>query len=239
MQLYSNSQTPLYKQVADAINEMLNDGTYRPGDKIPSEDKLCETYGVSRVTLRAAINLLVKEYKLKKMQGKGTFVNAPVFIETKVGGSFTKFCLQIGAIPKTDIISSKEVAASQIVAHQLGIQPSVAVCQICRVRYINNVAAIFEIDYFRSNDGYILHADVANYPIANAIKENTGLEVGRFEDVFDIVQATDEQAQIFRCQTTTPLLLVRQKVLTKDRQILYYNEQYIFSERYKYVVSYA
>lgn len=239
MQLNPNSQTPLYRQVADAIGKTLNDGTYRPGDKIPSEDKLCEIYGVSRVTLRAAVNLLSADGKLKKMHGKGTFVSAPVFMETKAGGSFTKFCRQIGAVPRTDIISASKVPALPLVTHHLGVEAGLLTCRICRARYINDVAAIFEIDYFRNEDDYILKADVSDAPIADAIKENTGLEAGRFEDIFDIVQATDEQAGIFRCQPNTPLLLVRQTVLTQDRQILYYNEQYILSERYKYVVSYV
>ena len=239
MQLHPNSQTPLYRQVADAIGKTLNDGTYRPGDQIPSEDKLCETYHVSRVTLRSAINLLVEDGKLKKMHGKGTFVSAPVFVETKAGGSFTLFCRQIGAVPRTDIISSQKVPALPLVAHHLGVEAGLPVCRICRARSINDVTAIFEIDYFRSEDDYILTADVSDAPIADAIKENTGLKAGRFEDIFDIACATEEQAALFRCQPGTPLLLVRQTVLTADRQILYYNEQYILSERYKYVISYV
>jgi len=239
MQLNPKSQTPLYRQVSDALVKSLSDGTYRPGEQIPSEDKLCETYGVSRVTLRTAVNLLVEDGKLKKLHGKGTFVCAPVFVETKAGGSFTKFCRQIGAVPRTDIISSGKVSAPQLVAHHLGAEPGRPVCQISRARYINDVAAIFEIDYFRSDDDYILHADMSIAPIADVIKENTGLEASRFEDIFDIVRATDEQAAIFRCPPNTPLLQVRQTVLTLDRQILYYNEQYILSERYKYMVSYV
>jgi len=238
MQLNPKSQTPLYQQVADVISKSLNDGSYRPGDQIPSEDKLCENYGVSRVTLRAAINLLVENGKLKKMHGKGTFVCAPVFVETKAGGSFTKFCRQIGAIPRTELLSSGKVSAPQLVAHHLGVEPGLPVCQISRARYINDMAAIFEMDYFRSEDDYILRADVSLSPIADIIQENTGLEARRFEDIFDIARATEEQSEIFKCLPATPLLLVRQTVLTLDRQILYYNEQSILSERYKYMVSY-
>lgn len=238
MKINPKSQIPLYKQVAAELNKRLSDSTYRSGDQIPSEENLCETYGVSRVTLRAAINLLVDEGKLTKIHGKGTFVSAPVFVETKVGGSFTKFCRQIGAVPRTDIIFSGKVAAHKGIATHLGIELGMPVCQITRVRYINDVAAIFEIDFFRIDEEYILQADLSSSPIADVIKENTGLEASRFEDIFDICQATKEQAAIFRCVTNTPLLQVRQTVLASDRQILYYNEQYILSERYKYMVSY-
>lgn len=239
MQLNPNSQTPLYRQVADDLNKTLNEGAYRPGDKIPSEDQLCQMYRVSRVTLRAAVKLLVEDGKLKKMHGKGTFVSAPVFMETKAGGSFTKFCRQIGAVPRTDLLSSEKIPSSPLVARHLGVEAGLPVCRISRARYINDTAAIFEVDYFRSQDDYILSADVSGSPIADAIKASTGLEAARFEDIFDIARATEEQAIIFRCQANAPLLLVRQTVLTRDRQILYYNEQFILTDRYKYVVSYV
>lgn len=239
MQMNPNSQIPLYRQVAEALLRTLNDRTYRPGDKIPSEDKLCETYGVSRVTLRAAVNLLAEDGKLRKMHGKGTFVSAPIFVETKAGGSFTRFCRQIGAIPRTDVLSSGKIPASPLAARHLGTETGLPVCQIRRARYINDVAAIFEIDFFRGEDDYILSADVSDKPIADAIKEHTGLEAVRFEDIFDIARATEEQADVFRCPPGAPLLLVQQTVLAADRQILYYNEQYILTERYKYVISYA
>lgn len=239
MQMNPNSQIPLYRQVAEALLRTLNDGTYRPGDKIPSEDKLCETYGVSRVTLRAAVNLLAEDGKLRKMHGKGTFVSAPVFVETKAGGSFTRFCRQIGAVPRTEVLSSGKIPAFPLVARHLGTEAGHPVCRISRARHINDVAAIFEVDYFRGEDDYILSADVSGRPIADAIKEHTGLEALRFDDVFDIAPATEEQADVFRCPPGAPLLLVQQTVLAADRQILYYNEQYILTERYKYVISYA
>lgn len=66
-----------YKQVADQLLEKIQDGTYKPGDKIPKEDELCTAYGVGRQTLRNAVSQLEESGYLKRIQGSGTYVCEP------------------------------------------------------------------------------------------------------------------------------------------------------------------
>lgn len=54
---------------------------YKPGDKIPSEPQLVNTYEISRVTVRNAIQQLVNDGVLIKKHGKGTFVKSAVYTE--------------------------------------------------------------------------------------------------------------------------------------------------------------
>ena len=75
--------------------------------------------------------------------------------------------------------------------------------------------------------------------VSDIIFSHTGLNVQQFEDVFDVNAATKEQAKMLKCPTGTPLLTVHQIVMTTNRQILYYNEQYILADRYKYAISYT
>ena len=69
-----NSVVPMYKQVLNILNEKISSGELKPGDKLPSEAALIKEYGVSRITIRAAITELVEEGILARSQGKGTFV---------------------------------------------------------------------------------------------------------------------------------------------------------------------
>ena len=66
--------SPRYHQVYVALRAWVRDGTYRPGEQIPTEPALCATFGVSRITIRKAIDALVKEGWLVRQQGRGTFV---------------------------------------------------------------------------------------------------------------------------------------------------------------------
>jgi GntR family transcriptional regulator len=65
---------PFYVQIRNAIKQKIESGEWKEGDIIPSEKELSETFGVSRVTIRAAIAQLVKEQLLTRRAGYGTTV---------------------------------------------------------------------------------------------------------------------------------------------------------------------
>ena len=68
---------PLYSQVLDALMGMIEDGTFKIGDRLPSEDELAEQFGVSRPTLRRALGHLETQGAILRRQGIGTFVSWP------------------------------------------------------------------------------------------------------------------------------------------------------------------
>lgn len=66
--------SPRYHQVYVTLRTWVRDGSYRPGDRIPTEPQLCEIFDVSRITVRKAIDNLCREGWLVRQQGRGTFV---------------------------------------------------------------------------------------------------------------------------------------------------------------------
>ncbi len=65
---------PRYHQVYVGLRAWVRDGAYRPGQQIPTEAALCRAFGVSRITIRKAVDNLVREGWLVRAQGRGTFV---------------------------------------------------------------------------------------------------------------------------------------------------------------------
>jgi len=63
-----------YHQVYVTLRSWVLEGTYKPGDQIPTEPQLCEMFRVSRITVRKAIDHLSREGWLVRQQGRGTFV---------------------------------------------------------------------------------------------------------------------------------------------------------------------
>ena len=59
------------------LKRNIQEGTYPYGTALPAERELAENFGLNRSTVRAAIQTLVEEGLLKKVQGKGTFCDAP------------------------------------------------------------------------------------------------------------------------------------------------------------------
>jgi GntR family transcriptional regulator len=72
------STLKLYIQVYSIIKEKIESGELPDGSQIPTEDELCKTYDVSKITVREAIHELVREGYLRRQQGKGTFVTYSV-----------------------------------------------------------------------------------------------------------------------------------------------------------------
>lgn len=68
-----DSSLPLYRQLADELTRQIENGVIRPGDKLKSESEMVSEYGVGRLTVRNALQLLVNRGDLVKVQGKGTF----------------------------------------------------------------------------------------------------------------------------------------------------------------------
>ena len=68
---------PLFIQIREVIRSKIESGEYPPGTTIPSELDLAEMYGVSRLTIRTAIDALVYEGLLRRIQGKGAYVTEP------------------------------------------------------------------------------------------------------------------------------------------------------------------
>jgi len=72
------AEVPLYERVRQSIAETLTDGTHSPGDKLPSESRLAEEFGVNRLTVRRAIEELARAGAVESRQGSGTFVSARI-----------------------------------------------------------------------------------------------------------------------------------------------------------------
>lgn len=70
----TESSVLLWRQVADDITAAIDSGELQPGERLPNEFALAETYGVARVTIRRAIEDLKKRDLVRVQQGRGTFV---------------------------------------------------------------------------------------------------------------------------------------------------------------------
>ena len=96
MKLDKESTVSLYIQLMHVIKEQIHNGTYLEGEQIPTEGELSKMYNISRITIRRAIEELCQQGYLKKIQGKGTFVEAPKIyrkLEQDNNISFTEACI--------------------------------------------------------------------------------------------------------------------------------------------------
>ena len=75
--LKETAKSPAYARLAGDIKQMISSGEYQPGAKIPSEASISRTYGLSPMTVRQAVGLLVEQGLLRRVHGSGTYVCGP------------------------------------------------------------------------------------------------------------------------------------------------------------------
>lgn len=71
----TNPRTPMYAQLRGYLAERIAKGDWKPNDRLPPELELAERFGVSRITVRKALETMVEEGVIYRVQGKGTFLS--------------------------------------------------------------------------------------------------------------------------------------------------------------------
>jgi len=141
---------PKYLQISAWLKELIQNGRYQPGEKLPSEVALSQVCGVNRNTLRQAIAELATMGLLRKEKGTGTFVaQTPVELRHKLEHilSFTDLMRDSGIEERTKILSKKMATADEDIARALFLGPSKKVIVVRRVRAGDGIPLIYEESY--------------------------------------------------------------------------------------------
>ncbi|MFV0561441.1 MAG: GntR family transcriptional regulator, partial [Enterococcus sp.] len=144
---------PLYKQIRDDIRKKIEADEYKESERIPTEFELADQYGVSRPTIRQAVQALVDEGYLEKRKKRGTIVIKPKIQQefTHVIESFDSEMHRKGMAPKTKVIYFKQTKASEEVAENLGLVVGEAVYKLTRLRYAAEKPIVLVTSYIPSH----------------------------------------------------------------------------------------
>jgi GntR family transcriptional regulator len=101
----SQDHAPLYRQLQRLLRESIQNQVLSPEDALPAERELADELGVSRITVRKALDGLVAEGLLTRRQGAGTFVAARVEKSFSKLSSFTEDMISRGRTPHSTWLS--------------------------------------------------------------------------------------------------------------------------------------
>jgi len=131
------SGVPLYIQIREAIRDRIRRNELGDGDKLPTEIQIAAEYGVSRMTVRQALDDLVNEGLLERKRGVGTFVTARITRNYTRLTSFHEEAIEQGLKPTSRILAIRLMPASEELANRLKIDPGNEVVYIERLRMLN------------------------------------------------------------------------------------------------------
>jgi len=232
---------PLYYQIEMNLRKEIVAGDFKPGHLLPSERDLMNTYNVSRVTVREAINRLVVQRLVIKKQGKGTFVAKydPKHADHMVGplNSSSEVFLLKNYTVKTKVLESKKTAPTKEIYKKLQLEEceSEEIFYLERVRYANDTPVAHIKCYLPY--GSIEGIEKINFSVATlyrTLEDYYRLELYEAYEVIEAIKADEKSARLLQLEPGDPVLLDQRKTYLKNGTIIEYEKVRYRSDIYKY-----
>lgn len=131
------TEDPLYRRLARAMRGLIEVGYLRNRDRLPSERRLAEATGLSRVTVRKAFEELIADGMIQRQAGARSFVSQPIDHSLSVLMGFTSDMRQRGAISRSIILDKSVGMPEPEDMLKLGISPGEQVLRLSRIRLAN------------------------------------------------------------------------------------------------------
>lgn len=226
--------SPLYKNIANKIKEEIISSNINNDEAIPSETKLAEKFNVSRVTVRQAIDLLVNEDILYKIQGSGTYVkNSRIEHHIYKLQSFHEEMTELNKKPSTKIIDFMVICPDKNISNILKIDENEKVFFIKRLRYADEELLILEETYLPVN----LFPDLT-YEVMTKSKydyiESKGYKIKEnYQEIIPMIPDEDK-CSILELKKPIPILNINVWSTLDNDLVFEYTKLYFRSDRYTF-----
>jgi len=206
------------------------------GDAIPSERRLSSELGVSRLTLRAALDDLVREGYLVRRHGSGTFVGQPKIAQQLTLTSFSDDMKRRGMVPDSRTIGLENVHAGAQVGRALNVSPDARVFRVRRLRLADGEPMAVET----------LHVPVSLMPgltptqLEHAsfyalLEERYGITIASGLQTIEPTVTDEEESDLLHVPLHSPAFLFERTTQTADRRIVEFVRSIYRGDRYRLV----
>ncbi|KRK90115.1 GntR family transcriptional regulator [Lentilactobacillus sunkii] len=220
---------PIYIQIHNEIKRNIEANKWKIGDRIPSERELSTDFGVSRMTLRQAIQTLVDEGILERRVGSGTFV-ANQKVQEKMSGvtGFTDLMLAQGKKPSSKTISYHTMEPSLSEMEKLNITQDQSVLRMERIRYGDEVPICFEVATVPENIIEGLEKAEVTSSLYRTLEQKKDLRIGKAQQTVSAMLASERIAEYLNIKRGDAILRLRQITSLQDgRPFEYVRTQYV------------
>lgn len=237
----ADSASPKYHTIRMSIQNSIKSGTLQAGDMIPTEKELIDTFNVSRITVRKALDLLENEGYIVRVQGKGTFVkdrNEQLEDESyqNINGCSELIRYQ-KMTPQRNLIKKEVIKADRELAEQFGIEEGEPALLFQRIYTADGVPAIFassliNLKHLPNFEKY----DTINYSMVEIIKDEYKITIQKGPKLIKAVEADEEMAEYLQVEKNYPLLqmkaaryaLVNDKICMIEKLTMVYRTDKIY-----------
>ncbi len=229
---------PLYHQLKLALHQEIERGIYKPGDRLPSEPELIREYGVSRITVRQALDELEAEGLIVRRHGKGTYV-AERRIEQELVRltDFMEDMQQAGQNPSSRVLAFAHEPASPLIAGALHLTEGTEVVRVERLRLADDRPIAYDITWLPLRFGALLAGmDLTQETIYHILEARYAIPVVSGAFSITATTATNQQADLLDIPAGAALLLIQRISYTTKEEPVYVQDRYYRPDRVQYRV---
>jgi DNA-binding GntR family transcriptional regulator len=216
---------PHYRRLYEQLRRQIEDNAYMEGDMLPSENELCALHGLTRPTVRHALDTLVNEGYIKKHKGKGSIVSG---IPKEIG---------ILSIYGTTSAVGKKNLLTQIIAKprvQLWEEPffydlsrkekELGCIKIERLRLVHDKPVFFDVNYLPNlNLPRFCSRDIENKSLFEILRKHYQIEVRGGEQKLKAITAGKQIAEYLHIKQGAPVLHLMRKIETNRPDYFFYS----------------
>jgi GntR family transcriptional regulator len=205
------------------------------GDSIPPERRLAVDLGVSRPTLRAAIDDLVREGLLERRHGSGTYVTKPKLAVPLTMTSFSEDMARRGMRATSRILSFETITAGAKLGSRLRVSPMDRVYAIRRLRCADGETMAIEALYVPEQRVPGLRAEDLRGSFYALLRERFGIVVASGIQTIEPTVASQEEASTLGVPVHSPAFLFERLSESADGERVEYVRSVYRGDRYRIV----
>lgn len=241
MAIRSDYPDPLWIQAVNLITSEIESGALRRGSRLPPERELCQSLGISRVTLRKALNHLVVEGVLVASHGRGWYVADPVPQKEWPNSleSFSETASRMGLSSLSEVLRADVAPASLDESEELTVAPGTPLFVLERVRLLGGVP--IALDVTRIANALVPGIADADFSVDSLYDRLavSGVVPARADSIIESREADEYTAGHLGIQPGKPLLVMNQLAVDTNEHPLFASTIKYAGDRYRLRTSFA
>jgi DNA-binding GntR family transcriptional regulator len=231
-----SSPVPLYFQVAEQLERAIVDGELAPGDRIANEVTMAGELGLSRPTMRQAIQLLVDKGLLVRKRGVGTQVVHGQIRRPVELTSLHDDLQRAGQEPSTDVLDCGRVEADETVAHELRIPAGSPVWSLQRLRLVGGEPLALLHNYLPVDVLDLDAVDLTSQGLYECLRQG-GVQLRVANQQIGARRAEAREARLLDERRGSPLLTMTRTAFDNAGRAVEYGRHVYRAERYTFEVT--
>jgi DNA-binding GntR family transcriptional regulator len=225
---------PQYRRLYEILRKHITDGVYQEGDLLPSENELCQLYGMTRPTVRQSLGTLANDGFIRKHQGKGSIVH---HLPREIGilsVSGTTSALGDRNL-KTKIIVRPVLMAwpSDFMFQLTGLEKESGCIYMERVRFLDDVPIFYDISYIGNiNLPRITARQFENKSLFRILRDNYHIEIKGGDQRIKAIPANGKISRFLHLKKDMPVLHLERKIETSNPDLFLYSSIFCNTEKY-------